>query len=171
MVDLSDMDDIDRDIVAVLQVDGRRSYAEIAKQLGIPASSVRYRTKRLEDAGILQVVGIANPLAIGFHRLAMIGLRTTAGQSKAVCDALSAFPETSYVVLTTGRYDVLAEVICRDIAHFVEVVNDRMQAIEGVVSTESFFVLEVHKLAYGWGVGSVQGSGGSTEPARVAGPF
>lgn len=66
-------------------------------------------------------------------------------------------PETSYVILTTGRYGVMVEVICRDIAHFTEVVTDRMQAVDGVVSTESFFVLEAHKLAYGWGVGEVPG--------------
>ena len=45
----------------------------------------------------------------------------------------------------------------RDIENFTEVVNDRMQAIDGVVSTESFFVLEAHKLACGWGVGNVPG--------------
>ena len=152
-----EMDDIDRRIIAALQVDGRRSFQRLADELGVPASSVRYRTKRLEDAGILQIVGIANPLAIGFDRLAMIGIRTAAGKARAVCSALAELPETSYVILTTGQFDVMAEVICRDIEHFTEVVNDRMQAIDGVVSTESFFVLEAHKLAYGWGVGNVPG--------------
>ncbi|MEV5085608.1 Lrp/AsnC family transcriptional regulator [Streptomyces sp. NPDC056159] len=47
--------------------------------MGIPASSVRYRVQRLKDAGILQVAGIANPLTIGFDRLAMIGIRVRPG--------------------------------------------------------------------------------------------
>jgi Lrp/AsnC family transcriptional regulator for asnA, asnC and gidA len=153
------MDDTDRKIITALQADGRRPFNQIAKDLGIPASSVRYRTHRLQELGILQIVGIANPLAIGFDRLAMIGIKTAPGRARAVCRALSDLPETSYVILTTGRYDVMAEVICRDIEHFTEVVSDRMQAIEGVVSTESFFVLEAHKLAYGWGVGKVPGPG------------
>jgi len=162
------MDDIDRRIITALQADGRRAFKQIAEDLGIPASSVRYRTRRLEDLGILQVVGIANPLAIGFDRLAMIGIHTAPGKARAVCAALAELPETSYVILTTGQYDVMAEVICRDIEHFTTVVHDRMRAIEGVVSTESFFVLEAHKLAYGWGVGNVPGPSGA--PLEIAEP-
>ncbi|AMB60013.1 Lrp/AsnC family transcriptional regulator [Microterricola viridarii] len=160
------MDDIDRQIITALQGDGRRPFNQIAEELGIPASSVRYRTRRLEELGILQVVGIANPLAIGFDRLAMIGIRTAPGKARTVCTALAALPETSYVILTTGQFDVMAEVICRDIEHFTEVVNDQMQAIDGVVSTESFFVLEAHKLAYGWGVGTVPGPAEAEAPAE-----
>ena len=151
-----EMDDIDRRIIAALQVDGRRSFQRLADDLGVPASSVRYRTKRLEDAGILQIVGIANPLAIGFDRLAMIGIRVTPGTARAVCAALAELPETSYVIHTTGRFDVMAEVICEDVPHFIDMLNGRIAAITGVVSTESFFVLEAHKLSYGWGVGSVR---------------
>lgn len=49
----------------------------------------------------------------------------------------------------------MAEVICRDTEHFTDLVSERMHRIDGIVTTESFFVLEVHKLAYGWGVGQV----------------
>ena len=157
MISPVDMDDIDRQIITALQSDGRKSFTQIAEDLGIPASSARYRTRRLEETGILQIVGIANPLAIGFDRLAMIGIRTAPGKARSVCEALSALPETSYVIMTTGQFDVMAEVVCRDIEHFTDVVNDHMQAIDGLLSTESFFVLEAHKLAYGWGVGNVPG--------------
>lgn len=148
------LDDTDRGIIAILQADGRRPYSQIAEDLGIPASSVRYRVQRLEENGILQVVGIANPLTIGFDRFAMIGITVRPGSAREVCRRLSELPETSYVIMTTGRYDVMAEVICRDTAHFTDLVNERMPRIDGIAATESFFVLEVHKLAYGWGVGS-----------------
>ncbi|MBM0125342.1 Lrp/AsnC family transcriptional regulator [Pimelobacter simplex] len=145
------LDQVDRQIIAALQLDGRRTVTSLATDLDIPASSVRYRMKRLEDAGVLQIVGIANPLAIGFDRLALIHLTVRPTTAHAVCKVVSEMPETSYVVMTSGRFDVLAEVICRDVAHFVDVV-DRIAAVDGVMSTESSFVLEVHKLAYGWGV-------------------
>lgn len=150
------LDDIDRRIIAILQADGRRAYSQIAEDLGIPASSVRYRVQRLEDTGVLQIVGIANPLTIGFDRLAMIGMRVRPGSAHAVCRELRELPETSYVVMTAGQYDVMVEVICRDTDHFTDLLNRRMHLIDGVVSTDSFFVLEVHKLAYGWGVGGVE---------------
>ncbi|MDI2124700.1 Lrp/AsnC family transcriptional regulator [Yinghuangia seranimata] len=154
----SGLDDIDRRIIAILQADGRRAYSQISEDLGIPASSVRYRVQRMEDNGVLQIVGIANPLTIGFDRLAMIGMRVRPGTAHDVCRALRELPETSYVVMTAGHYDVMVEVICRDTDHFTDLMNRRMHLIDGVVSTDSFFVLEVHKLAYGWGVGGVESS-------------
>ncbi|MET7305238.1 Lrp/AsnC family transcriptional regulator [Embleya sp. NPDC005575] len=152
------LDDIDRRIIAILQADGRRAYKQIAEDLGIPASSVRYRVQRLEESGTLQIVGIANPLTIGFDRLAMIGMRVRAGSAREVCRELRELPETSYVVMVAGQYDVMVEVICRDTDHFTDLLNRRLLLIDGVVSTDSFFVLEVHKLAYGWGVGGVESS-------------
>ncbi|MFJ3581802.1 Lrp/AsnC family transcriptional regulator [Streptomyces sp. NPDC090127] len=149
------LDDIDRRIIALLQADGRRPYSQLAEDLGIPASSVRYRVQRLEENGTLQIVGIANPLTIGFDRFAMIGLKVRPGTAREVCRQLGELPETSYVIMTAGQYDVMAEVICRGTDHFTDLVNERMHHIDGVLTTESFFVLEVHKLAYGWGVGQV----------------
>lgn len=155
MNELDGLDHLDRRIIAALQVDGRRTISSLAAEFEVPASSVRYRLKKLEDEGVLQVVGIANPLAIGFDRLAMVGVQVRPGTARAVCTALAALPETSYVVITSGRFDVMVEVICRDVAHIVDVLENRIGALDGVVSTESFFVLEVHKLAYGWGVPEV----------------
>lgn len=155
MNELDGLDHLDRRIIAALQVDGRRTFSSLADEFGVPASSVRYRLKKLEDEGVLQVVGIANPLAIGFDRLALIGVQVRPGSARAICKALAALPETSYVVITSGKFDVMVEVICRDVAHIVDVLENKIGALEDVVSTESFFVLEVHKLAYGWGVPEV----------------
>ncbi|MFE7704984.1 Lrp/AsnC family transcriptional regulator [Streptomyces sp. NPDC057486] len=154
----SPLDDTDRQIIAALQADGRRPYSQIAEELDIPASSVRYRVQRMEENGILQIVGIANPLTIGFDRFAMVGIRVRPGSAQEVCRRLRELPETSYVIMTAGTYDVMAEVICRDTDHFTDLMNRRLHHIDGVVSTDSFFVLEVHKLAYGWGVGEVDAS-------------
>ncbi|MGI5133800.1 Lrp/AsnC family transcriptional regulator [Streptomyces sp. CA-106110] len=150
------LDELDRRIIAILQADGRRPYSQMAEALNLPASSVRFRVQRLEESGILQIVGIADPLTIGFDHFVMIGIKVRAGEAQNVCRALSELPETSYVILTAGRFDVMAEVICRDTAHFTEVVTTRVQQVDGVLSTESFFILEMHKLAYGWGAGEVE---------------
>ena len=118
-------------------------------------SVVRYRVQRLEQAGMLQIVGIADPLRIGFDRMAMIGINVRPGTVEQVCAEVATFPETSYVAATAGSFDLLVEVICRDTAHFTEVLNKRLHHVDGVVSTQSFLVLEIHKMAYGWGVGEV----------------
>ena len=118
-------------------------------------SVVRYRVQRLEQSGMLQIVGIADPLRIGFDRMALIGISVRPGTVEDVCAEITTFPETSYVAATAGSFDLIVEVICRDTAHFTEVLNKRLHHVEGVVSTQSFLVLQIHKMAYGWGVGEV----------------
>lgn len=147
------LDEIDRRVIAALQTEGRRAFSSIADELEISESVVRYRVQRLEEAGILQVVGIADPLKIGFDLMAMVGLRVQPGAINEVCSDLQQLPETSYVAAVAGRYDVLVELVCRDTAHFQEILNDGLHRIGGVTSTESFLILEIHKMAYGWGVG------------------
>lgn len=146
---------LDLRIIAELQVQGRRPYSRIAKDLDVSESVVRYRVQRLEDAGILQIVGIADPLAIGFDRMAVLGLRVRPGTLNAVAAAAAALPESSYVVRTAGSFDVFVEVVCRDRPHFAELLTSRIHGIDGVVSADTFFVLGIDKLAYGWGVGEV----------------
>ena len=150
-----DLDLIDRRVIGALQAEGRRPYSRIAADLGVSESVVRYRVARLEESGMLQIVGIADPLRLGFDRMALIGLKVRPGAVHDVCRAVTAFPETSYVAAIAGAYDVIVEVICRDTAHFTELLTQRLHNTEGVLSTESFLVLEIHKMAYGWGVGEV----------------
>jgi Lrp/AsnC family transcriptional regulator, regulator for asnA, asnC and gidA len=148
------LDDVDKRIISALQADGRRPYSRIAADLGVSESVVRYRAQRLEQAGVLQVVGIADPLAIGFDRMALIGVKVRPGTLDDACAAITAFPETSYVAAIAGSYDVIVEVVCRDTEHFTELLK-RLHVVDGITSTESFLVLEIHKMAYGWGVGEV----------------
>lgn len=148
------LDDVDKRIISALQADGRRPYSRIAADLDVSESVVRYRAQRLEQAGVLQVVGIADPLRIGFDRMALIGVKVRPGALDDVCAAITALPETSYVAALAGSFDVIVEVICRDTAHFTELLK-RLHVVDGVTSTESFLVLEIHKMAYGWGVGEV----------------
>src|SRR3954447_16568061 len=106
------LDDVDRRIIGALQADGRRPYSRIAAALGVSESVVRYRAQRLEAAGVLQVVGIADPLKIGFDLMSMIGLKVRPGALDDVCVAVTGLPETSYVAAIAGAYDVLVEVVC-----------------------------------------------------------
>lgn len=150
-----ELDAVDRQIIGALQAHGRRPFSRIAKDIGVSESVVRYRVQRLEEARMLQVVGIADPLRLGFDCMALVGIKVTPGSVERVCAACTELPETSYVAAVAGSFDLVIEVVCRDTAHFSELLTKRLQRIEGVVSTESFLVLEIHKMAYGWGVSEV----------------
>lgn len=147
-----DLDRLDRGIIAALQVDGRRAYSRIADEVGVAESVIRYRVRRLEDAGILQIVGVADPLRIGYDLMALVGVKVAPGRLAEVSKQLGDLPEASYVIATAGGFDVFVEVMCRDTAHFTEVLTERIQQVDGVTETEAFMVLHIHKMTFGWGV-------------------
>jgi Lrp/AsnC family transcriptional regulator for asnA, asnC and gidA len=147
-----ELDDIDRQLVSALQRDGRRPFSKLAAEIGIGESVARYRVQRLERAGILQIVGIADPLKVGFDLMALIGVRVVPGRIKDVATSVSMLAETSYVASLAGAFDLVVEVVCRDTAHFTHLLTQQIHHVEGVVSTESFLIMEIHKMAYGWDV-------------------
>jgi Lrp/AsnC family transcriptional regulator for asnA, asnC and gidA len=165
-----DLDRLDRGIIAALQVDGRRAYSRIADEVGVAESVIRYRVRRLEEAGILQIVGIADPLRIGFDLMALVGVKVSAGDLDGVCEQLSGITEASYVVVTAGSFDLFVEVLCRDTAHFAEVLTGKIQNIEGVVETESFLVLHIQKMSYGWGVDEVEAAPQNAPSPKAVAP-
>ncbi|RJN32380.1 Lrp/AsnC family transcriptional regulator [Nesterenkonia natronophila] len=149
--DVMELDDVSKSIIEQLQQDGRRSYAAIAKAVGLSEAAVRQRVHRLLDLGVMQIVAVTNPLELGFPRQAMIGIKVK-GPLEPVAEELEAYEEVDYVVITAGTFDVLAEVVCEDDDHLLEVISQKIRAIDGVVGTETFMYLSLRKQTYTWGV-------------------
>jgi Lrp/AsnC family transcriptional regulator for asnA, asnC and gidA len=141
---------VSKSIIEQLQQDGRRSYAAIAAEVGLSEAAVRQRVQRLLDAEVMQIVAVTDPLQVGFQRQAMIGMRV-AGDMTPVAQALSEMPEVSYVVTTAGSFDVLAEVICEDDDHLLDLLTSRIRTLPGVTTTETFVYLKLNKQLYNWG--------------------
>lgn len=144
------LDEVSKQIIEHLQQDGRRSYAEIARAVGLSEAAVRQRVQRLIDTGFMQIVAVTDPLQVGFTRQAMIGVSVD-GDLTPVGDALAAMDEVAYVVTTAGSVDILAEVVCEDDEHLLTLVNDRIRTLPGVRSTETFVYLKLNKQHYNWG--------------------
>jgi Lrp/AsnC family transcriptional regulator for asnA, asnC and gidA len=137
-------------IIEQLQEDGRRSYAAIGKAVGLSEAAVRQRVQRLLDQGVMQIVAVTDPLTVGYHRQAMVGMRVE-GDIEPVADILATMDEVDYVVITAGSFDLIAELVCEDDDHMLEIINKRIRAIPGVRSTESFVYLKLRKQTYTWG--------------------
>jgi Lrp/AsnC family transcriptional regulator for asnA, asnC and gidA len=144
------LDDVSKKIIEQLQADGRRSYAEIGKAVGLSEAAVRQRVQKLTEAGVMQVVAVTDPMQLGFYRQAMIGIRAT-GDARILADQLASIPEVDYVVLTAGSFDILAEVVCEDDDELLTLLNVKIRNLEGVASTETFVYLKLHKQLYNWG--------------------
>ena len=151
-IEVFPLDDVDRAIITELQVDGRMSYTDLAPRVGLSQAAVRQRVTKLIDRGVMQVVAVTDPLSLGMTTQAMVGI-TVSGDVRTVAAAVSACPEAEYVLITAGRYDVLAEVLCEDNESLLSLVNDRLRSIDGVASTEVFSVLKTEKMTFSWGAG------------------
>ena len=147
----SQLDDVSKSIIEQLQLDGRRSYAEVGKKVGLSEAAVRQRVQKLTESGVMQVVAVTDPSQLGFTRQAMIGVRC-GGDTRELAEKLTAMPEVDYVVLTAGSFDVLVEVVCEDDEDLIQLLNNKIRALPGVISSETFVYLKLHKQFYNWGV-------------------
>lgn len=142
------IDGLDQRIIEALQANGRESFRAIATRLGVSEATVRARYARLCSDDILQVVGVTNPLGLGFEQ-ALVGVKTR-GAPEPVADEIASWIEADYVVVTAGQYDLVVEVVATDRRELLELTN-RMRALDGVVSTETFLYLQMVKQLYDWG--------------------
>lgn len=145
------IDAVDRAIIRQLQADGRASYADLAAEVGLSAPAIRQRMQRLMESGLLQVVAVTDPLKLGLPVMAMVGIAVD-GDTRAVADAIGGIEEVIYVVLTSGSFDLFAEVVCADMDQLFDVVNNRLKSVDGVRATESFVYFDIHTHRFNWGV-------------------
>ncbi len=147
----TELDDTDKAIIRLLQVDGRAPYSKLGPQVGLSQAAVRQRVQRLTDRGVMQVVAVTDPVTLGFDIQAMVAI-SVLGDVRQVASALEHLAEVAYVVITTGRFDLLIEVVCTDQQHLLALVNDHVRAIQGVSKTEVFTYMSLVKQTYSWGV-------------------
>jgi len=146
-------------IIEQLQQDGRRAYARIGKAVGLSEAAVRQRVQRLVESGVMQIVAVTDPLQIGLHRQAMVGIRTE-GDVQKVADAVAVLDQVDYVVVTAGSFDLLVEVVCSDDEELLDVVGRQIRSLPGVLTTETFVYLKLRKQTYSWSTRP------ATEPTR-----
>jgi Lrp/AsnC family transcriptional regulator for asnA, asnC and gidA len=143
----NELDPIDHQIIAALKQDGRMPFAQIARGLDVSPGMVRERYHRLVQDGILQVVAVTNPLKVGYSVMTLIGIKVQDSPLDEVAQQVAELEEVVYLVLCTGAYDLLAEVVCRDNAHLLALLK-RLRTVEGIYDTESFVYLDIVKEIY-----------------------
>jgi Lrp/AsnC family transcriptional regulator for asnA, asnC and gidA len=143
------MDQIDLDIISYLQSDGRIPFTDIAKALEVSEGTVRNRVTRLIQDRVLQIVGMVDPYRLGFDAPAVISVSVQPPLLEKVADTISKFPEVSYLIMVSGEFDLLVEVLCRDREHLASFLNEKMLRVPGVTNTQTSMILRTYKMAYG----------------------
>jgi Lrp/AsnC family transcriptional regulator for asnA, asnC and gidA len=144
------LDDTDRRLIDELQRDGRASYADLAELVGLSPAATRMRVQRLLDAGVVEVVGVTNPMALGYPVMAALGVRVDRNV-REVADRIADIAGVIYVVFTSGSFDLLVEVLCEDSSRLLQVIDDEVRRIPDVRSVESFTYFGIHTHRFVWG--------------------
>jgi len=142
------LDDIDLKVIDALRKDGRVAFTQIAEQLGVSPGMIRQRYNRLVDQGFLKIVAITNPVRMGFRTMAMIGIRAEGSKLLDVAEKVSQLDEVIYMIISSGRFDIFAEVVCRDHEELLRFITEKLSTIEGVRESESFMHLKIVKEVY-----------------------
>ena len=142
------LDEIDHRVIEALQKDGRVAFAQIAEELNVSPGMIRLRYNRLVEQGYLKVVAITNPLRMGFHTMAMIGIRVEGSKLLGVAEKISKLDEVIYMVISSGRFDIFAEVVCRDNEDLLRFITEKLSRVAGVRESESFMHLKIMKEVY-----------------------
>ncbi|MGI6147934.1 MAG: Lrp/AsnC family transcriptional regulator [Firmicutes bacterium] len=146
------LDDTDREIIELLQQDGRMPFLTIANQLGLAEGTVRRRVARLLDEGILRIVGITDPFRIGLYTVAIVGLKVERGRIDPIANALAELPEVRSVALSTGNFDLVIQVAVKNNDELLTFLIKKLSEIPGILNTGTSLVLKVAKEDFGWGV-------------------
>lgn len=145
------LDEIDRRLLTLLQQDGRLAYAELGSATGLSAGAARARVLRLQDEGILQIVGVTDPLRLGYRNMAMLAI-TVDGDIDEAADAIGAIPGVIYVILAAGSVDLLVEVIATSSDELYGTINRHVRTVPGVRTVETFTYYRTHTHRFTWGV-------------------
>ena len=123
------LDETDFHIIEALRKDGRVAFAQIAEQLNVSPGMIRLRYNRLVEQGFLKVVAITNPVHRGLKTMAMIGIRTDGTRMLEVANQIAQLEEVIYLVVASGRFDILAEVVCRDHDDLLRFLTERLYEV------------------------------------------
>ena len=139
------IDELDQKLILDLQQDGRRTYMDLAKTLGVTEGTIRNRLRKLVSQGIVKITAIPELDKLGYSFMGIVGLQVRLADLRVVADQLAKNPNVCYLANVTGRYDFIAIVITRSSGEFAAFVENVISGIPSILRTETFVNLHSYK--------------------------
>ncbi len=140
------LDDLDIAILRYLELDGRKSYSEIAEELGVAVSTVSARVSKLIDRNILTILAMLDPFKLGLEATALIGVSIQPEFFESASVEIINYPEVNFASMTSGEYNLTLDVICRDAKHLMELITQRLYMVIGVQDIKVTYHLQRLKM-------------------------
>lgn len=139
-----EIDGIDKEILRFLMEDARKPVLQIANKIGISGAAIHQRLRKLEEANVISGSKlIVNTKVLGYNTMAFVGVYLDKASSNfEAVKELKKIPEVLECHYTTGNWSILIKIICRDNEHLMNLLNKKIQPIDGVSRTETFISLE-----------------------------
>jgi Lrp/AsnC family transcriptional regulator for asnA, asnC and gidA len=145
-----ELDEIDRRVIKILQVDGRTPNTQIARQLRVSETTIRKRIAQLVSRGLINIVAVPTPRAVGMNVSAIIGISVVLPRLHDISEELKRQREVRYVGVSTGRYDIIVEAFFFDQRHFLDFISSKLGRMQGITALETSMILDVVKFSYEW---------------------
>ena len=138
------IDNLDKKILSILSKNARIPFKDVAAECGVSRAAIHQRVQRLIDNGVILGSGFdINPKSLGYSTCTYVGLNLERGSMyKDVVKRLVNIPEIVECHFTTGPYTMLIKAYARDNEELMDLLNNKLQTIPGVVSTETLNSLE-----------------------------
>jgi Lrp/AsnC family transcriptional regulator, regulator for asnA, asnC and gidA len=146
------LDATERRMVELLQQDGRRSVTELARRLRISQVTARRKLKGLLESGVIRIVATVDPFDVGYETPVIIGLKVVRSQLDAVAERLSRLPQVRYVGASTGRVDLIVEVVTRTNQDLASFLLDELAQIDGITDSETNLIVRIYKQSWDWAI-------------------
>jgi Lrp/AsnC family transcriptional regulator, regulator for asnA, asnC and gidA len=143
-------DTLDRQIISLLQADGRCSNREIARQLDVPEATIRYRVRRLTESGLLRITALVAPEHLGYQLTVVISIQVDAVKLDEVAETIGSMPEVMCLMVTSGATDIVLTASFQDHDHLYEFLTERLAPVPGIIRTETAIGLKVVKRDSEW---------------------
>lgn len=141
------LDDLDRDIIGLLKIDGRMSFTEVSKKLDLPEATARYRVQRLLKSKIVKVHATPNPQHLGTPRVVIVQLFVENNKIEAVAEKLAGIEEVQFVAITAGHHNIVIDV-CFVTHDEMLAFYEKLHKVSGVIRYESQVVMKLLKAEY-----------------------
>ena len=149
--DAISLDDVDRQVLAALQVNARASWGQIARTLKMNESTAARRGQRLFSTGYVRVIGVVDVLRLGIGIPVEVLFDCAPGTAEAVAEAVARHDKVRFVAVISGRSGCLAELVLKTPDEAMRVIDHELGSIPGVEGTNTMFVLNTFSSAHDWG--------------------